>query len=326
MASWSELLEEFQKNRASSPESSSEWINGKLTEQLRKVSRLRGDTAIIFYASAFLQKTRPMVSITSEDMNGFMNALYGNKLRKLTLILHTPGGELNAVESIVEYLRSKFEYIEVIVPYLAMSGGALISLASDLLILGRQSQLGPIDPQIFVGNKTHSARAIQMAFKDARGDIEKNIKLAHLWAPILQNMGPALIVDAMRALSYSEELAKNWLDKNMFKNESKKKRGEIVEKIADYFNAGSTGDHGTVHVHGQRIGIEKLKELQIKVELLEDNQDLQNAILTAYHLMTITFENSPTMKLISNNSGKMWIKNEQQILVPQHPPASQQPS
>lgn len=326
MASWSELLEDFQRNRASSPESSSEWINKKLTEQLRKVSRLRGGTAIIFYASAFLQKAHPMVSITAEDMNGFMNALYGNKLRKLTLILHTPGGDLNAVESIVQYLRSKFEFVEVIVPYLAMSGGALISLASDLLILGRQSQLGPIDPQIFVGNTTHSARAIQMAFKDARGDIEKNVKLAHLWAPILQNMGPALIVDAMRALLYSEELVKNWLDKNMFRNESKKKRGEIVEKIANYFNAGSTGDHGTVHVHGQRIGIEKLEELQIKVESLEANQELQDAVLTAYHLMTISFENSSAIKLISNDNGKRWIKNELSTLMPQHPSARQQPS
>lgn len=319
MASWSELLEDFQeRNRVSSPE----WIKEKLTEQLRKISKLRGDTAVIFYASAFLQKAHPVVSITSEDMNGFMNALYGNKLRKLTLILHTPGGDLNAVESIVEYLRSKFEYIEVVVPYLAMSGGAMISLASDLLILGRQSQLGPIDPQIFVGNTTHSARAIQEAFEKAKEEIEDDVKLAHLWAPILQNMGPALIVEAEKALSYSEDLVKNWLDKNMFKNEEEK----IVKDIAKYFNASKTDGHDPVHVHGQRIGIEKLKELQIKVNLLEDNQDLQNAVLTAYHLMTITFENTPTTKLISNNNGKMWIKTEQQILVPQHPPAGQQPS
>lgn len=323
MASWSELLEDFQeRNRVSSPE----WIKEKLTEQLRKISKLRGDTAVIFYASAFLQKAHPVVSITSEDMNGFMNALYGNKLRKLTLILHTPGGDLNAVESIVEYLRSKFEYIEVVVPYLAMSGGAMISLASDLLILGRQSQLGPIDPQIFVGNTTHSARAIQEAFEKAKEEIEDDVKLAHLWAPILQNMGPSLIVDAVRALSYSKELVKNWLDKNMFKDKPEEERSEIVDNIANYFNAGSTDGLGSVHVHGQRIGIEKLKELQIKVKLLEADQNLQNAVLTAYHLMTITFENTPTTKLISNNNGKMWIKTEQQILVPQHPPAGQQPS
>ncbi|MCY4155966.1 MAG: hypothetical protein OXF66_00785 [Gammaproteobacteria bacterium] len=70
------------------------------------------------------------------------------------------------------------------VPFLAMSGGAMISLASDVITLGRQSQLGPIDPQLLVGNQWRSARAIQEAFMQAKTDIEKNTNLAHLWAPM----------------------------------------------------------------------------------------------------------------------------------------------
>ena len=42
---------------------------------------------------------------------------------------------------------------------MAMSGGAMISLASDLLVLGRQSQLGPIDPQFVIENKTHFSQS-----------------------------------------------------------------------------------------------------------------------------------------------------------------------
>ena len=45
--------------------------------------------------------------------------------------LHTPGGDPNAVESIVEYLHAKFSRIEVIVPYLAMSGGATIDFLAS---------------------------------------------------------------------------------------------------------------------------------------------------------------------------------------------------
>ena len=150
MASWIEVLTEHNQN----VQKDSNWLGRNLQEQLGKISKLRTPDTVIFYASSFLQKPEIASSITREDINGFMNALYGAPVSNgLTLMLHTPGGDLNAVESIVEYLHSKFAYIEVIVPYLAMSGGAMMSLASDLLVLGRQSQLGPIDPQFPIGNK-----------------------------------------------------------------------------------------------------------------------------------------------------------------------------
>jgi ClpP class serine protease len=172
MASWSELVAAFKVEASKTPNTN--WLGNKLKEHLDAISKRRGDATVIFYASAFLQKATDDVSITREDINGFMNALSGTPTDNgLVLILHTPGGDPNAVESIVEYLHAKFNRIDVLVPYLAMSGGAMISLASDLLILGKQSQLGPIDPQFLIGNKVHSARPIQEGFNKAREDQEK---------------------------------------------------------------------------------------------------------------------------------------------------------
>ena len=321
MASWSELLELLKAQRDPA------WLDSKLKEHLSAISGRRNGAAVIFYASAFLQKNADKVAITREDINGFMNALYeASTDRGLVLILHTPGGDPNAVESIVEYLHSKFNYLEVIVPYLAMSGGAMISLASDQLTLGKQSQLGPIDPQLVIGNKTHSARAIQEGFNKAREDIESDTKLAHLWAPILQNMGPSLFLEAEKALSYSKELVANWLMKRMLKgirDEAERKRK--ADTIAAYFNAEDIPDHGQVHVHGQRIGAVKLRELGLNLQFFEDDQALQNDILTAYHLMTLIFEMTTSLKFIASDRGKMWVKQEQQILAPVSPPVPQQP-
>lgn len=318
MASWSELLEEFQQN----VQSDSNWLDKKLRERLAAISERRGNAAVVFYASAFLQKADGDVSITREDINGFMNALYEAPTDEgLILILHTPGGDPNAVESIVEYLHSKFEQIVVIVPYLAMSGGAMISLASDLLILGRQSQLGPIDPQFFIGNQVHSARAIQEGFNKARADIEKDIRLAHLWAPVLQNMGPSLVLEAEKALAYSKELVVNWLCRRMFKSiVDETRRKEMAETVAAYFNAENTPYHGQVHVHGQRIGAIKLEALGLRLEFIEENQELQNDVLTAYHLMTLIFEMTSSLKFIATDKGKMWAKQQQQVLIPGSPP------
>ena len=325
MASWSELLEAFNIETSRTPDPN--WFDKKLKEHLDAISKRLGNATVIFYASAFLQKADDdNVSITREDINGFMNALAGTPTDNgLVLILHTPGGDPNAVESIVEYLHAKFDRINVVIPYLAMSGGAMISLASDLLVLGKQSQLGPIDPQFLIGNKVHSARAIQEGFNKAREDIEKDIKLAHLWAPILQNMGPSLVLEADKALAYSKELVVSWLNSRMLKGiENEQERSEKANTIAAYFNAEDTPNHGQVHVHGQRIGAEKLRELGLKLEFLEDNQGLQNDVLTSYHLMTLIFEMTPSLKFIASDRGKMWVKQQQQILIPASPPVPQQ--
>ena len=326
MASWSELLGDFQKI----PDKS-EWIFDNFKKKLSKISEIFNDANVIFYASAFLQKKNiPEVSIDSEDINGFMNALYQAQTEKdLILILHTPGGNINAVETIVDYLHSKFKNITVIVPYLAMSGGAMISLASDSLILGKQSQLGPIDPQLTRQGKSYSARAIREGFGNAKKDIENNTKLGHLWAPILQQMGPSLIIEAKKALDYSKELIIKWLNQRMFKDIKEPKRKTMIENIVKYFNAEKTEEFDTIHVHGQRINIQKLKELKLKVQSLEENQDLQEATLEAYHIMTIMFENTPAFKFIISNNGNKWLKNQQhpqrqpqQIIVPSNPKPS----
>ena len=105
MASWSELLEEFRGKAQSEPD----WLDKKLQEILNAISLRRDSAAVIFYASGFLQKADENVSITREDINGFMNALYeAPTANGLTLILHTPGGDPNAVESVVEYLHPSF--------------------------------------------------------------------------------------------------------------------------------------------------------------------------------------------------------------------------
>ncbi len=325
MASWSELLNDFQQAK-----DKSKWIFGNLEKKLNKILENFKNADVIFYASAFLQKKNiPEVSIDSEDVNGFMNALYNpqkgtsSKNKNLVLILHTPGGNINAVETIVDYLHSKFENITVIVPYFAMSGGAMISLASDSLILGKQSQLGPIDPQFIGVGKNHSARAIKEGFANAKKDIESNTKLGHLWAPILQQMGPSLIIEAEKALKYSKSLVVGWLNKRMFKEVGEKERKEKIGNIAKYFNAEKT-KFGTIHMHGQRISIKKLEELGLTVSPLEDNQNLQEAVLEAYHIMTIMFESTPVFKFIISDQNR-WIKSKQQVVLQQNPLPPQTP-
>jgi len=66
----------------------------------------------------------------------------------LELILHTPGGLVLAAEQIAEALLKHPATVTVYVPHYAMSGGTLIALAANRIVMDPNAVLGPVDPQI----------------------------------------------------------------------------------------------------------------------------------------------------------------------------------
>ena len=66
----------------------------------------------------------------------------------IDLILHTPGGLVLAAEQIAKALVERKGKVTVFVPHYAMSGGMLIALAADEIVMDRNAVLGPVDPQI----------------------------------------------------------------------------------------------------------------------------------------------------------------------------------
>lgn len=66
----------------------------------------------------------------------------------IDLVLHTPGGLVLAAEQIAQALQRHEAKVSVLVPHYAMSGGTLIALAADEILLAPSAVLGPVDPQI----------------------------------------------------------------------------------------------------------------------------------------------------------------------------------
>ncbi len=131
--------------------------------------------------------------------------------------------------------------------------------------------------------------------------------MAHLWAPILQSLGPALLQEANRVLDYAETMVARWLQSHMFKD--MQDAGSIAKKGASYFRG---SEHKS---HGRRIDREEARSQGVVVEDLEADQTLQDAVLTAYHLATITMENSPASKILLSHQGTMWVKNLGPVIV-----------
>ena len=232
-----------------------------------------------------------------------MSVMFGMTWAKgLTLVLHSPGGVTNAAETIVAYLRSKFDDIEVIVPTYAMSAGTMISLAANQIVMGRQSQLGPIDPQFLMGQRAQSARAIVDQFDQAKKEILENAAAAGAWFPVLQTIGPALLQEARNALDYGERMVAERLERYMFAGRSD--ANALAGTVARHFN-----DAATHKSHGRRIDRNEARSQNVVIEDLEDNQPLQEAVLTLYHLFTIACEKGPASKILHSDLNRMYVKN-----------------
>jgi ClpP class serine protease len=68
--------------------------------------------------------------------------------RPIDLLLHTPGGLVLAAEQIAYALRDHPARVTVLVPHYAMSGGTLLALAADEILMDQAAVLGPVDPQL----------------------------------------------------------------------------------------------------------------------------------------------------------------------------------
>ena len=312
MPSWSDLQDELSRIE---PDRRGDRVAQRSRQSVAQIAD-RYDRNVLYYASSFLQKPQIpglFTAINMEDINGFMAGVHGHDFSKgLLLILHTPGGMAEAAQTIVDYLRSKFSAIDILVPTYAMSAGTMIALGCDRIVMGRQSQLGPTDPQLIVGNRPFSAHSIVEQFEEAKGEISGNPVLAHAWAPVLRSFGPALLQEARKSIAYGQTLVQDWLTKYMFSE--RPEPAALATAVAEHFGG---NQHGS---HGRRIGRDEAKQQQLEVIDLEHDQHLQEEVLTLYHLSTIAFEMGPAAKSVMSSNGRLWIKNMQMEVVVQQPP------
>ncbi|ACX51386.1 protein of unknown function DUF114 [Ammonifex degensii KC4] len=87
--------------------------------------------------------------INIEDSEQILRAIrYTPPDMPIDILLHTPGGLVLAAEQIARALRKHPAKVTVFVPHYAMSGGTMIALAADEIVMDENAVLGPVDPQL----------------------------------------------------------------------------------------------------------------------------------------------------------------------------------
>ena len=119
---------------------------------IRKIERVRNTRVILL---VHRQETMQILGIPLlryidvEDSERIINAIRDTDPElPIDLVLHTPGGLVLASYQIARALNRHRGKVTVFVPYYAMSGGTLIALAADEIVMSEHALLGPTDPQI----------------------------------------------------------------------------------------------------------------------------------------------------------------------------------
>ena len=109
----------------------------------------------------------------------------------IDLIMHTPGGLVLAAEQIARALLDHKGKVTVFVPHYAMSGGTLIALAADAIVMDPHAVLGPVDPQL--GEMPAASILAVVALKEPKDIDDETLIKADIARKALAQVNEAVI-------------------------------------------------------------------------------------------------------------------------------------
>lgn len=299
MPSWNQVLEEIKSSKRIDA------LDDVRRKYLKKLTRQTGRNVIAYY-SGWLQKPGlANTGIVDDDKNGFMATIHKlDRTKGVDLILHTPGGSTTATESIVDYLHQMFgSDMRAIVPQIAMSAGTMIACSCKTIIMGKQSNIGPIDPQ-FGGMP---AQGVLSEFKRAIKEVKADPATLPIWQTIINKYHPTFIEECENAIDMSMEITCKWLKNVMFEGQDDAE--ERATKIVSYLM-----NHKDTKLHARHIHKEEAENIGLNISSLEGDfdQTFQDTVLTVHHAYMHTLANSDSFKIIENQLGNAIVQMSRQ--------------
>jgi hypothetical protein len=323
MGTWGTILEELRESTAKN--------NGRPdfdSVRLKYISAIRAlrepPRAVIVYASGWLRTPDASIQVSVEgtDVHALMETCHDVDERELDLIIHSPGGSGQTAEQMVDYLRTQFDYIRAFVPLQAKSAATMIALGCDEIVMGKHSELGPIDPQILIpvpeGQRFAPAHAIMRDFERAKEEIGQNVNALPAWTPILRSYAGGLLEFCSQQILLSQEVVARWLEEYMLSHDDAgippERRKQRAKEIAEYF--GSDASYDRFRTHGRAIRIEELQGIEgLRITALEEDDPLQDAVLSLYHTLDHTFGGA-AIKIVENHNGARYVRLQHTVVVP----------
>lgn len=286
----------------------------ELRKSIKEIEAIR-KRPVVCYVANVVKPTISSISIEDSDDLPFneMIASLPAQIKEIDIVLVTPGGLGHQVAKFVNKLRPRFDKIGFILLNKAMSAGTIFITSGDEIIMTKQSQIGPVDPQVRTRNGEFvPAQSILTLIDDikTRGEqlLKSGKKPAWTDLQILNSIDPKEIGNALNASNYSIQLVEEYLYNHKFKDwnlhsdnqtpvtdEEKKERATEIAKLLC--------DHSKWKNHGHAITREAAWDVcKLKITHAETINDLDKAMRRMWALYYWIFENIPIAKVfISEN-------------------------
>jgi hypothetical protein len=260
---------------------------------LAKLHRHTGRNVIAYYSGWLQRPASDACDISDLDMTGLVSAAQGLKKDSgLDFVLHTPGGDSEAAKSLADFLHHSFDAdIRCFVPQQAMSGGTVIACACKEIHMGKQSSVGPMDPQI----NGISVHAIINEFEEAIASVRKDPGTLPFWRSVIERYGSGFITYCRDLIENSGQVVEKWLTNGMLLGE------EGAEKTAKRI-VGHLGSRAGAKIHSRHIHADEAKEFGLKIKLMEEG-DLHDLVMSVHYAYMHTFSLTPVAKIIENHLG-----------------------
>jgi len=134
-------------------------------------------------------------------------------------------------------------------------------------------------------------------------DIKMNPQAAPLLQVIIGKYHPTFLGAYRQAIDWSENMVSEWLKNNMCSSDISK-----VPGIMKMFS-----DHKIQKSHARHISKKECQDVGLNITSLEDENDLQDAVLTTHHVFMHTFSNTNAVKIIENHNGIAYVEQSVQI-------------
>lgn len=186
------------------------WLEAARQRVIRQLERKRGSRVITLIHR---QETMAFLGIPISryiDIEDSEQVLRAIRLTPadmpIDLVLHTPGGLVLAAEQIAEALVRHPGKVTVFVPHYAMSGGTLIALAADEIVMDENAVLGPVDPQLGGYPAASIVKVLEM--KDVNEVEDETLILADMAQKALQQVWNT-VYNILRGRGEREDLARS---------------------------------------------------------------------------------------------------------------------
>ena len=179
---------------------------------------------------------------------------------KMIFLLNSPGGGMHSAFKVARAIREAFSHIEVFVPHVAASGGTMIALTGDKIIMGRMSQLSPLDPQVMYKGSRISALAFRHAYNRLSGMFAKKTKdeAPYPQQALTDKLDPFIMEEWNATIQTAEVYVKTILQLSGYQQ-------DVAEKIARALVT-------EFPAHDADINCDMAKELGIRAERNDESE------------------------------------------------------